>query len=197
MTYDTNYRAVTSDFPSYTKTQVATRNEYSDALANFNFVDKNIYTKVLQSRNNYVRNTFDLKSFGIGATLTAIAVVSGLELVGVAAMLSNAGVLYGIISGVYQKKEGFELVRDAKYSYTGDKAGYVYDKTCFNDNVRVYNNISTGTFAGGLLPSGEWAWVDSPTASAFGVESSTILTNTITAYNSCIWMYGFCYTYLP
>jgi len=195
--YDTNYRAVTSDFPSYTKTQVATQTVYSDALANFNFADKNVYAKVLQSRNNYVRNTFDYTTFGIGVALTAIAVASGIGLVGVAAMLSNAGVLYGIVSGVNQIKEGFELVRDAKYSYTGDKAGYVYDKTCFNDNVRVYNNISTGTFDGGVLPSGAWAWIDSPTASAFGVASSTILTNTITAYNSSIWMYGFCYTYLP
>jgi len=195
--YDTNYRAVTSDFPSYTKTQVATQTVYSDALANFNFADTKVYAKVLQSRNNYVRNTFDFTTFGIGVALTAIAVASGIGLVGVAAMLSNAGVLYGIVSGVNQLKEGFELVRDAKYTYYGDKSGYVYDRTTYNLNVRVYNNAATGTFDGGILPNGNWAWIDSPTSSAFGVANSTILSNTIYLYNSCINIYGYCQIYNP
>lgn len=53
MTYDTNYRAVTSDFPSYTKTEV------------------------LKSRNNYVKTAFDYKTFGIGDALTVFGDMAG------------------------------------------------------------------------------------------------------------------------
>jgi hypothetical protein len=113
-------------------------------------------------------------------------------------VITYAGIAWDIINGVQAINEIADIARDAQYSYYGEKTGYVYDKTVFNADVYVYPNVGYGTFDGGLLPSGQWAWIESPPSNAYYVSDSTILDATINNYNSAVnWGQGYCMNYLP
>lgn len=104
----------------------------------------------------------------------------------------------GLVGTVQSIKEKADIARDAMYTYSGEKSGYVFDKTVFNKDVKVVTNISKGTFDGGLLSSGKWAWIESPPSATYSVSNTTILDKTIKNYNECIWAgSGFNNRYLP
>lgn len=196
--YKTNATPITSSFPILNKSIVATKTQVSPALVAYNKPDTNVYAKVMKTRNNYVQVKFDYKTFAVNTTLAVIGVFLGAGTTIVAQVCYYASIGTAIVGTAQSITEIADIARDAMYTYSGEKNGYVFDKTVFNKDVRVITNYGQGTFDGGLLPSGQWAWIESPPSSAFSITDISILDKTISNYNSAIyWGEGYCTNYLP
>ena len=197
-TNKSNAFPITSSFPIITSKVLSSKNVISSALQYYNKPDCNVYAKVIQKRNNYIQETFDLATFGATTALSIIGIYLGAGTTVVSQMCYYAGILTGLVGTIQSIKEIADIAKDAKYTYTGEKSGYVYDKTVFNNDVKIITNIAQGTFDGGLLPNGQWAWIESPQSSAYSANDTTILNNCISNYNSAIWWgEGYCTQYLP
>lgn len=153
---------------------------------------------VKESRDDYVGVGFNYQNFVVGSTLTAIGIFLGGLSAGVAAtLLTAANVVYIIQGGIGLIQEAIRTSKDAQYDYWGKRDGYVYDTTVWNQDVKVIWHEAIGTFDGGYLPNGDWAWIESPRSSAYNYSATSIADSTIYNYNMCILAYGYCQAYYP
>jgi hypothetical protein len=189
-TYKTNAYTVYRDWPILTKTFITSRTVWSDALYSFGKSDCYVYAKVYKKRLNFQEVKFDFKTFFIDNSFTAIGAYLGVGSTVVEIVVNTAGIYWAVIGGVKAIQEMCDMARDAQYSYFGEKSGYVFDKTTYNTDVKVYTNMGYGTIDGGLDPSGRWTWIDSPPSPAYDVQDQFILDKAVYNYNASIWLGG-------
>lgn len=179
-------------FPQYTNKTMQLYSKYSAALG------ENVSITVVESRNAYVKKSGDWHTFVVGTALTAIATFIGIATTGgigpVVAILTLAGVE---ISAAQTIMDEVTLSNGGVYEYFGERAGYAYDKTIYNDAVRVIQRSAKGEFAGGYTSDGDFEWVHSVPSLAYNHSYDEIANDTIFNYNADIEVHGFCSMYRP
>lgn len=178
-----------SHFPSYTHSMKYGTTVYCSALS------QSLSARVYETRNEYTRKQANWETFSAGASLSVIGVFLGIMSGDVVStILSSVGIAISAYDTIQQQ---VTLCNSAVFTYWGERLGYIYDPTVFNDYVRVIIYGGKGEFTGGYTSSGVFDWVHSGTSAAFGHSYYSIIDKVKSNYNSEIVMYGHCVNYYP
>lgn len=181
--------SLTNDFYQYTKMGQYVQNHYCNVLK------KNVPITVKETRNTYVRKSYDSSYLVAGTTVSFIAALIAPPVGVVSQLLVMAGLL---ISGADAIGTAFTLYKSARYSFNAERHGYAYDTTVHRKDVLVASYRGTGEFTGGYNSSGYFTWVISQVPSPFSRAYSTIANTTIYNYNADLAVHnGYCNTYFP
>ncbi len=163
------------DFPQYTKKQMSVVSKKCDIL------NKNLAVTIKDDRNSYSKTSADWKSFIAGTAIAAISLYIGCPETTVELILAAAGIGVSAASTILSQ---VDLCKSVAYSFKGNRYGYVYDPTVYNDNVLVTTKKSTGKFTGGFDKYGDFTWVISGFPSAWDDSTSKWATTTMNYYNN-------------
>lgn len=181
-----------SDFPQYSQKQVYTTTGTSTALG------KSVSIRVYETRANYVKKSVNIANYGAGTLLSVIMTALGFNTVTpVAAILSSLGVAYTAASEAGKLQSAANLCRTAKYSFTGNRRGDVYDSTRYNNYVKVIDLTSSGEFSYGYDKNGNYLWIVSMEPTCYNTNYSTIANDALKNYNWDVALNGFCSQYAP
>lgn len=176
------------DFPMYTHQIIDSTSKYCSYL--------NAYRDVwaTESRTNYVKKTVDWGSWAAGTVISIIATFLGLPAPIASIVLTSAGIA---LSSTGMILESVSLARSAKYVFSGDRYGVVYDSTTYDSPVSVLWYPDSGEFAGGYDSEGNFTWIISEVPSVYDSDPEEIMTIAMDEYNSCLAMYGSNLMYPP
>lgn len=170
-----------TDFPMYTHKVLSSLSKYCSYL--------NAYRTVwaTESRENYVKKSADWGTWAVGTAIALIAGALGVTGPVAATILTAAGIAISTGQTILQQAT---LARSAKYRFSADRYGVVYDTTVYDDPVCTLWYGDSGEFAGGYDSSGNFTWIVSESPSVYDGDTSEIMTSAMDAYNSCLIMYS-------
>lgn len=177
-----------SHFPSYTYSMKYGTTVYCSALS------QSLSARVYESRNEYTQKRANWQSFSAGTSISIIGVFVGGGPSVASAILAVLGIAISAYDTILQT---VTLYNSAVYTYWGERFGYVYDPTKFNDYVRMVVHQSKGEFTGGYTSSGVFDWVHSVVSSAFSHSYADIIDTAGSLYNAEVFAYGYCLHYFP
>lgn len=181
-----------SDFPQYGKKEIYSTTGDCTALG------KSVSIKVYESRTAYVKKSVNIARYAAGTTLSVIMTAIGVSGAGpVAAILSALSIAYTAATEAGKLQEAVNLCRTAKFSFSGNRRGDVYDTTRYNNYVRVVNLTSSGEFTYGYDAKGNYHWIVSMEPTCYSVASSKIAKDALTNYNWDVANNGYCSQYTP
>lgn len=178
-----------SHFPAYTHSTKYATSVYCNALS------QTLSARVYETRNEYTKKTANWQVFGAGSSLSAIGIFLGIASLDIVSTIVSA---LGLTVSIYDTiQQQVTLYNSAVYTYWGERSGYIYDPTVYNDYVRVIIYGGKGEFTGGYTSSGVFDWVHSGVSAAFNHSYSSIIEKTKSNYNTEIVMYDYCTNYYP
>ena len=177
-----------NDFPEYTKVVKHTTTRYSGSLG------RTLNIQVKESRNSYTKKSANFTTFAVNTTLSAIGTYLSVPVATVNIILTGLNIAYSAYGYI---QEAVTLYKSANIEYSGLSMGYVYDNTVYNDYVKVIEHYGTGEFHGGYNSSGQFAWIEYLSSSAYSKSYSTIADQSANNYSADIVMNGLCMSYRP
>jgi hypothetical protein len=177
-----------ADWPMYTNKIMSTTAKYSQYLRT------NVQTRITESRNGYVRKTFNFLTFGATTAATLIGLGLGVTQANVVITIAKAAGAVFTASNTLAYQ--LTIVKSANYGYYGDKAAYVYDSTRHNAYVTILRYSGQGEFHGGYDNRGVFTWIDFASPSCYNTSSTTMTNLAISLYDEALYSgSGICWLY--
>ena len=178
-----------SNFPPYTNKLMTGYVRYCNVL------EENVFIDIYESRDGYTKQSADFMRFLIG---TAFDVISAyLDFRDEVTLRSVLGLLGAVFDAKDELERQIMIYRGAYYKFRLERRSYVYDRSTYDDYVRVFDHGSNGVFSGGYDQYGNFTWHISSLPKTADYSYDSIANTTIYNYNADISINGYCSLYFP
>lgn len=178
-----------SNFPPHTNQLMTGYVRYCNAL------EENVFIDIYESRDGYTKQSADFGRFAIGTLYDVISTFLDFKKEDKGRLILN---ILGAVFNAYDRLENeIILYRSAYYKYRLERRSYVYDRSTYDDYVRVFDHGSYGYFSGGYDKNDDFTWVISTPPKTSDYSYDSIANTTIYNYNADLTINGYCSLYFP